>query len=432
MATVGTPVRRREDYRFLTGQGTYTDDIDRPHQLHAYILRSPHAHARITGIDTSAAAAAPGVAAIYTGKDMAADGVGGLPCGWQVHSKDGSPMAEPPHPPLAIDRVRHVGDPVAVVIAETLDAGARGRRPVARRLRRGAGRRRPGRGAEAGRAAGLRRGAGQPLLRLASGRPGRGRCRVRQGGADRQARPRQQPPGPQRDGAARRDRRIRPGDRRLHALHDQPEPACDPPVDGRLCAAHPGGQIARRRPRCRRRLRLEDLSLCRRGDRDLGRRQGAPAGQMDRRALGKLHVRRAWPRPRHPCRAGARRARQVPGAQGIDDRQYGRLSVDLRALHPDLSLRHPARRHLHDPGDLCRDQGGVHPHRPGRRLSRRRPAGGDVSARTHRRPRRRRDRHGPGRIAPPQLHPGRRLSRIRRRSRCNTTAATTARPWSWR
>jgi aerobic carbon-monoxide dehydrogenase large subunit len=120
MTTVGTPVRRREDFRFLTGQGTYTDDIDRPHQLHAYILRSPHANARISGIDTSAAASAPGVAAIYTGKDMAADGVGGLPCGWQIHSKDGSPMAEPPHPPLAVDRVRHVGDPVAVVIAETL------------------------------------------------------------------------------------------------------------------------------------------------------------------------------------------------------------------------------------------------------------------------------------------------------------------------
>ncbi len=121
MTTVGTPVRRREDYRFLTGQGTYTDDIDRPRQLHAYILRSPHAHARITSIDTAAASGAPGVAAVYTGKDMADDGVGGLPCGWQVHSKDGSPMAEPAHPPLAVDRVRHVGDQVAVVIAETLE-----------------------------------------------------------------------------------------------------------------------------------------------------------------------------------------------------------------------------------------------------------------------------------------------------------------------
>ncbi|MFZ3238249.1 MAG: xanthine dehydrogenase family protein molybdopterin-binding subunit [Stellaceae bacterium] len=121
MTTVGTPVRRREDYRFLTGQGTYTDDINRPHQLHAFILRSPYAHARIAAIDTAAAAQAPGVAAVYTGQDMTTEGVGGLPCGWQVHSKDGSPMAEPPHPPLATGHVRHVGDPVAVVIAETLE-----------------------------------------------------------------------------------------------------------------------------------------------------------------------------------------------------------------------------------------------------------------------------------------------------------------------
>jgi carbon-monoxide dehydrogenase large subunit len=120
MTQIGTPVRRREDYRFLTGQGTYTDDINRPHQLYAFILRSPHASARIGGIDTSAAAKAAGVVAVYTGADLAADGIGGLPCGWQIHSKDGSPMKEPPHPVLAVDRVRHVGDPVAVVIADTL------------------------------------------------------------------------------------------------------------------------------------------------------------------------------------------------------------------------------------------------------------------------------------------------------------------------
>src|SRR5438445_1218376 len=120
VATIGTPVRRREDYRLLAGGGTYTDDINRPGQLYAYILRSPHANARITAIDTSAARAAAGVAAVYAGADMAADGVGGLPCGWQVHSKDGSPMVEPPHPVFATDRVRHVGDPVAVVIANTL------------------------------------------------------------------------------------------------------------------------------------------------------------------------------------------------------------------------------------------------------------------------------------------------------------------------
>src|SRR5437867_6044220 len=120
MASIGTPVRRREDYRFLTGQGTYTDDINRPGQLYAYILRSPHANARINRINTRAAAAEPGVIAVYTGADMAADGIGGLPCGWLVNSKDGSPMKEPPHPVLASERVRHVGDPVAVVIAESL------------------------------------------------------------------------------------------------------------------------------------------------------------------------------------------------------------------------------------------------------------------------------------------------------------------------
>ncbi|MBI1209774.1 MAG: molybdopterin-dependent oxidoreductase [Azospirillum sp.] len=116
---IGARVRRREDLRFLTGRGTYTDDINRPGQVHAWILRSPYAHARITAIDTTAAAAAPGVLAIFTGADLAADKVNGLPCGWLIHSKDGSPMKEPPHPALAQGKVRHVGDQVAVVIAET-------------------------------------------------------------------------------------------------------------------------------------------------------------------------------------------------------------------------------------------------------------------------------------------------------------------------
>ncbi|GGB25361.1 carbon monoxide dehydrogenase [Tistrella bauzanensis] len=115
--SMGKPVRRTEDRRFLTGRGRYTDDIQLARQTYAYIIRSPHAHADIAGIDASAALARPGVIAVFTGKDMAADGVGGLPCGWAVHSKDGSPMKEPAHPPLIPDRVRHVGDNVAVVIA---------------------------------------------------------------------------------------------------------------------------------------------------------------------------------------------------------------------------------------------------------------------------------------------------------------------------
>ena len=116
---IGASVRRKEDHRFLSGRGNYTDDINRPGQAHAVIVRSDRPHARLLRIDTAAALAAPGVVAVYTGSDLAADGVGGVPCGWQVHSKDGSPMAEPAHPVLAIGKVRHVGDPVAVVIAET-------------------------------------------------------------------------------------------------------------------------------------------------------------------------------------------------------------------------------------------------------------------------------------------------------------------------
>ena len=116
---IGASVKRKEDARFLRGEGNYTDDINRPNQLYAHMVRSQVAHANIRGLDTSAAAAAPGVVAVFTGADMAAEEIGGMPCGWQVHSKDGSPMAEPPHPAMVVDRVRHAGDQIAVVIAET-------------------------------------------------------------------------------------------------------------------------------------------------------------------------------------------------------------------------------------------------------------------------------------------------------------------------
>lgn len=116
---IGASVRRKEDRRFITGAGQYVDDINRPHQLYAHIIRSPHAHAKIVSIDSDDALAQDGVVAVLTGADMAADGIGGLPCGWGITSTDGSPMAEPAHPPLVVDTVRFVGDQVAVVIAES-------------------------------------------------------------------------------------------------------------------------------------------------------------------------------------------------------------------------------------------------------------------------------------------------------------------------
>ena len=117
---IGAPVRRKEDQRFITGKGRYTDDLTRPGQAHAYFVRSPHAHAEIVKIDKAAAESMPGVLAVLTGDDLAADNIGGLICGWMIHSKDGSPMKAGAHPALAQGKVRYVGDHVAVVVAETL------------------------------------------------------------------------------------------------------------------------------------------------------------------------------------------------------------------------------------------------------------------------------------------------------------------------
>src|SRR5450755_2338328 len=117
---IGARIERKEDYRFLTGAGTYTDDVTMPGQAHAYFLRSPHAHAKINGIDTSKARAAPGVVGVYVGTDLP-DSVGGLPCGWLITDVHGQPMKEPKHPLLAQGKVRYVGDQVAMVVAETID-----------------------------------------------------------------------------------------------------------------------------------------------------------------------------------------------------------------------------------------------------------------------------------------------------------------------
>ncbi len=116
---ISQPVRRKEDQRFLTGKGRYVDDISLPGQAHACVVRSPLACAAIESIEVSEAAAATGVLAVYTGADLEADGMGHLPCNIPLKSRDGSPRADTPRPALAVGRVRHVGDPVAVVIAET-------------------------------------------------------------------------------------------------------------------------------------------------------------------------------------------------------------------------------------------------------------------------------------------------------------------------
>jgi carbon-monoxide dehydrogenase large subunit len=114
---IGRSLRRLEDPRFLTGQGRYVDDLDLPGQLHAFVLRSPHGHAAIEGIDTDAARTMPGVRGVFTAADLDADGIGPLPCIAQVATV--APMIVPPRRALARERVRHVGDPVAFVVADT-------------------------------------------------------------------------------------------------------------------------------------------------------------------------------------------------------------------------------------------------------------------------------------------------------------------------
>ena len=116
---IGASSKRREDVRFLTGNGRYTDDFNISGQAHAYFLRSEIAHGALKSINASKAEAMPGVLAVFTGKDF--EGVGGLPCGWLITDRNGEPMKEPAHPVLAQGKVRHVGDPIAAVVAETLE-----------------------------------------------------------------------------------------------------------------------------------------------------------------------------------------------------------------------------------------------------------------------------------------------------------------------
>ncbi|ETW13356.1 carbon monoxide dehydrogenase, large subunit [Roseivivax marinus] len=115
---IGASSKRREDVRFLTGTGNYTDDINVYGQAYVAFVRSDVAHGRIKSVDTAEAAAMPGVLRVFTGSDF--EGVGSIPCGWQVTDRHGEPMKEPAHPVLAQGKVRHVGDPIAAVVAETL------------------------------------------------------------------------------------------------------------------------------------------------------------------------------------------------------------------------------------------------------------------------------------------------------------------------
>src|SRR5262245_35552230 len=119
---IGQSVRREEDLRLVTGRGRYTDDIDLPRMSHGFVLRSPIAHARIKRIDTALAREMPGMLLVLTGEDVRADGLGDVPCTIPLVNRDGTSRHDTPRPALALGKVRHVGQPVALVVAETLTA----------------------------------------------------------------------------------------------------------------------------------------------------------------------------------------------------------------------------------------------------------------------------------------------------------------------
>src|SRR6201996_6440755 len=119
---IGQPVRRYEDLRLITGGGRYTDDIVLPRMARAFVLRAPMAHGQIKRIDAAAARQMSGVVLIATGEDLRADGLGDIPCVRPLNNRDGTPRHDTPRPVLARDKVRHVGEPVALVVAETLAA----------------------------------------------------------------------------------------------------------------------------------------------------------------------------------------------------------------------------------------------------------------------------------------------------------------------
>ncbi len=227
---IGEPVRRREDLRLITGKGRFSDDVNLPGQAYMAVVRSPHAHARILSIDTAARAACPGVLAVLTGQDMLADGLKPFPhkpftahpADIKLENTDGSPLFSAPQYALAIDKVRHVGEAIAIVIAETV-AAAQGRRGArGRRLRSAARRHRHRRGGAAGRAARVGRRALQRLPRRGGRqRPRSHRGRVRARGARREVRNLDTARHRRPHGAARRGGRVRSGDAALHAPRRQ-------------------------------------------------------------------------------------------------------------------------------------------------------------------------------------------------------------------
>ncbi len=399
---IGKSVPRREDIRLLTGRGRYAADFSLPGQVHACIVRSPHAHAAIVAIDAAAALAAPGVLAVLTGGDAAEDGLRPIPHSpvptnpheVPLTSRDGSEFFLAPHPVLALDAVRYVGEPVAIVVAETpsqamdaaelvevtyrpLPAVARSRQALA-----------------SGAPVVWPQHGYQPLRRFRGRRQGGDRRGVRAGGPCRPARNRDQPGHRRADGIARRGGRVRRGGGAVHRLHQRRRRRDPAARRHRRGARRREGRGAGRLRRCRRKFRhpQQHLSGIRAGR--VGGETGRPAGQMGLRPKRRVSRRFSRPRPDLRSRACPRPGRQLPGA-ARDQYQQSRRQRDLvrAAGEGDRGLL----QRLSHPGVVSARRRGRDQHDAEFRLSQRRASGGRVRPRTA-------DRH---RLPPPWLRPAR-------------------------
>ena len=372
MGHVGTAHTRLEDDRFLTGRGRFVDDIRLPGEAHAAFVRSPHAHARIGAIATERARSMPGVLAVLTGEDWRRDGGGDTDVLWDITSHDGTPMALARRPVFATDEARHVGDTVALVVAEDPHAAADAAAAVDVAWEPLASVTDLAAAALAGSAAGARGIREQRLLRLAARRRRGGQGRLRRRRPCDGAQARQQSPRAERHRAARCDRRIRSRQRALHALVHHPEPASRPPVALARHAACARAIDQGGRAGCRRRLRPEDLSLSGGGEPPLGRAAGGPAGALDRDPCRDPDGGHPRARPRYRGAHGLRRGWAYRRHRGGDHRQPRRLSEPVRCVHPLAVLRHHVLRPVCDPRAPLPGARRLHQHHTGRCLPRRR------------------------------------------------------------
>ena len=402
---------RLEDEPLVRGLGRFAADAPVSGQLQASFVRSPHAFADIRSIDVAAASAVPGVLAVLTAADM--EGIGNVSQHPPLAGRAGAKLIVPHRPALAGKTVRHVGEAVAVVIAQMLTAAQDAaelvavdyaeRAPVVD-VREAVATGAPQVWPEApGNIAvdwpGL---AADPDRQCRGGgaRHRRGRARGKSGGgasADHGA----------LDGAARGDRELRRRDRQLSAallLAERAHAARRARADPRRRQGAPAGDHRGRG----RGVRAQDRSLSR-IPRHPGRGpQARPSGALDVQSRRGLPQRQSRARCVQRCRARARRARPFPGAARAPSRQHGRLYRRGRRQHPDRQSHALPARHVRHPADRLRHALRVHHHHPDRALSRRRPAGGELHPGAGDRRGRAGDRHRPGQAAPPQPDQARR------------------------